>query len=245
MSLEWGSAGVFGRPADIFETPVPAANFALIYLHGVGQESLKDKPVYTQLLAELGLNCICPPGDLGWWADRICPSFDPSLTPEQFVLDRVVRWIGGAWGIGPKGIGLFGISMGGQGALRMAFKHPEQFPVVAGISPAIEHYELYGRGQPLDEMYASREQCRQDSAPMHVDPSRQPPHIYFCCDPDDREWHRGSDRLHEKLNALGVAHECDLTTRAGGHTWDYYNHVAAPVLRFLHRGLEQESRRLL
>ena len=94
-------------------------------------------------------------------------------------------------------------------------------------------------------MYTSKEQARQDTALMHIHPSEQPRHIYFCCDPDDAEWHRGNDRLHEKLMALGVAHECDLETRAGGHTWQYYDHVAERVLRFLAAGLEQESRRLL
>jgi S-formylglutathione hydrolase FrmB len=55
----------------------------------------------------------------------------------------------------------------------------------------------------------------------------------------------GDDRLHEKLSALGIEHTCDLSTRAGGHTWDYFNAVAERVVRFLHAGLEQESRRLL
>ena len=56
---------------------------------------------------------------------------------------------------------------------------------------------------------------------------------------------RGNDRLHEKLSALGIPHTCDLTTRAGGHTWGYFNAMAGRALRFCHAGLEQESRRLL
>ena len=60
---------------------------------------------------------------------------------------------------------------------------------------------------------------------MHVHPGRFPPHLFFCSDPDD-PWHRGADRLHEKLAALGVEHECDLETRAGGHSWQYFNHLA-------------------
>ncbi len=49
---------------------------------------------------------------------------------------------------------------------------------------------------------------------MHIHPSRQPPHLFFACDPTD-DWHRGNnDQLHEKLDALGVPHVCDLTTRA-------------------------------
>ena len=135
--------------------------------------------------------------------------------------------------------------MGGQGALRLAFKYPQLFPVVAAIAPAIEYHELYGQGTPLDEMYDSKEQCRQDTAIMHVPPHHPPPHIFFCIDPADSRWFRGNDRLHEKLNALGVPHQADLTTRAGGHSWDYFNHMAERVERFVYAGLEQESRRLL
>jgi S-formylglutathione hydrolase len=93
-------------------------------------------------------------------------------------------------------------------------------------------------------MYDSKEQCRQDTAPMHVDPAHYPPHLFFAVDPDD-DWLRGNERLHEKLAALGVPHTVDLDTRAGGHSWAYFNHLAGRALRFLVAGLEQESRRLL
>jgi pimeloyl-ACP methyl ester carboxylesterase len=241
----WQSVQIEGKNADAFASRLSPPRFALIYLHGVGQETLADKPVYSNLLDELGFQCVCPRGDQAWWSDRICSSFDAVQTAERFVIQNVTRWIGDQSGIGPRGIGLFGISMGGQGALRIAFKHPSVFPVVAAIAPAIEYHECYGQGSPLDDMYDSKEQCRQDTALMHIHPSEQPRHIFFCCDPDDEQWHRGADRLHEKLSALGVGHEFDLTTRAGGHTWQYYDRVADRVLRFLLAGLEHESRRLL
>ena len=65
-----------------------------------------------------------------------------------------------------------------------------------------------------------------------------------CSDPDD-PWFRGADRLHEKLGALGVTHECHLETRAGGHSWRYFNSMAERAIRFVVSGLEQQSRRLL
>src|SRR5262249_7540740 len=95
-------------------------------------------------------------------------------------------------------------------------KYPERFPAVAALAPAIEHHELYGQGSPLDELYDSKEQCRQDTVPMHVQPGRVPPHLFFASDPGDEFWFRGGDRLREKLAALGVEHEADLATRAGG-----------------------------
>src|SRR5262249_38600612 len=139
-----------------------------------------------------------------------CPSFHARLSAERYLLEAVLPFVHERWGLAPPALGLLGTSMGGQGALRLAFKHPDRFPAVAALSPAIEYHELYGQGTPLDELYASKEQCRQDTAGLHVSPLRSPAHIFFCVAPEDSLWYRGNDRLHEKLSALGIAHECDL-----------------------------------
>jgi S-formylglutathione hydrolase len=243
MSGSWTAVDIAGKTADIYNPPMPP-RFVLIYLHGVGQETLADRREYTDLFAKHNLGCIVPRGGFTWWSDRPLPEYDPLRTAEQYLRRDVVPYVAQRWAISTRAVGLLGVSMGGQGALRLAFKHPTEFPVVAAISPAIEYHEWYGQGNSLEQMYESKEQARQDTAILHVHPSHFPPHIYFCCDPDD-DWHRGADRLHEKLSALGVPHECDLTTRAGGHTWDYYNAVAGRVVDFLRKRLDEESRRLL
>lgn len=242
----WTSVAIAGKPADVFAPSAPARpRFGLLYLHGIGLETLSSSPIYTRLLEQHQLACVCPQGQRSWWADRICAEFDPRLTPEKHLLQNVVPFFAERWGLKPPAIGIFGISMGGQGALRLAFKHPRTFPVVAGISSALDYYELYGQGSPLDEMYDSKEQCRQDTALLHLPPVHPPPHIYYCIDPDDRPWYRGNDRVHEKMTALGVPHEIDFTTRAGGHSWDYFHQAAPRVVEFLLGGLTKESMRLL
>jgi hypothetical protein len=47
-----------------------------------------------------------------------------------------------------------------------------------------------------------------------------------------------------KLYSLGIPHEVDLDTRAGGHGFTYYNAMAGRAIRFLAERLEQERRRL-
>jgi len=244
MRGTWTQELIGGKPADVY-TPPGKPRFGVLYLHPVGLETLVDRPAFTRILDELQLACVCPHGQHSWWTDRICREFDPQLTAERHLLDNVVPYFRTRWNILPRGIGLLGISMGGQGALRLAFRHADLFPVVAGIASALDYHEFYGRGLTLDEMYDSKEQCRQDTALMHVPPYNPPPHVFFCVDPDDIDWIRGNDRLHEKLNALGVAHTADLTTEAGGHSWEYFNHMAEPALRFIYDGLDKESRRLL
>jgi S-formylglutathione hydrolase len=246
MGGSWTRVTIAGKEADVYDPPGEGRpRFGVLFLHGVGLETLADNPAYTRLFAELRLACVCPHGQRSWWGNRVCAEFDAKVTPERYLLDSVLPFFEARWGLRPRAIGLLGISMGGQGALRLAFKHPELFPVVAAISSALDYHELYGEGSPLDEMYDSKEQCRQDTALMWVPPFHPPPHIFFAIDPGDTRWYRGNDRLHEKLNALGVAHTLDMATRAGGHSWDYFNHMAERAVRFLAAGLEEESRRLL
>jgi poly(3-hydroxybutyrate) depolymerase len=246
MNGVWTRHDIGGKPADVYDLPPSIQpRFGVLHLHGVGLTTLVENPAFSRLFDELRLVCVCPHGQRSWWGDRVCTEFDPSMTPERHLLQHVVPFFAERWSIAPRGLGLTGISMGGQGALRLAFKRSDLFPVVAAISPAIEYHELYGQGTPIDDMYDSKEQCRQDTAPMHIHPSKYPPHIFYCIDPTDAAWYRGNDRLHEKMNALGVPHQLDITTHAGGHSWDYFNHMAERVLRFVHQGLEYESRRLL
>ena len=117
---------------------------------------------------------------------------------------------------------------------------------MAGISSALDYHQLYGQGLALDDMYDSKRTMPARHRPAARAARRTPRRTsFFCIDPDDEEWYRGNDRLSEKLGALGVSFTADLTTQAGGHSWQYFNHMAEPVLRFLMARLTQESRRLL
>lgn len=217
MKGTWTQETIAGKPADVYQPP-GVGRFGMLFLHPVGNETLRDRPAYTRLLDALGLPCVCPMAPYTWWTDRVLASFDPRLTAERHVMQNVLPYFAERWQLGPRSIGLFGISMGGQGALRLAFKYPRTFPVAAGIASALDFHEWYGQGYSLDEMYDSKEQARQDTALMHVHPSDYPPHIYFAIDPEDADWYRGNDRLHEKLGALGVPHTIDFTTSAGGRS---------------------------
>jgi S-formylglutathione hydrolase len=246
MKSAWTRERIGGKEASVYQPPAPSPpRFAVLFLHGVGQETLEGNDAFTSLFDELNLPCVSPVGGRCWWVDRPCHEFDQRLTPEHHLVENVLPFFQQRWSLPARRVGLLGVSMGGQGALRLAFKRPDLFPAAAAIAAALDYYEIYGQGTPLDELYDSKEQCRQDTALMHVPPYDYPPHLFFAIDPNDALWYRGNDRLHEKLTALGVPHTCDLTTEAGGHSWGYFNHMAGPAVRFLSNGLEQESRRLL
>jgi S-formylglutathione hydrolase len=240
----WSRVKIGGKPAEVYDPAGGRPHSGILHLHDAGLTSLRGQSAFTGLFDEFRLACITPISGVCWWADRVCPDFDRRLTPERHLLDNVLPYFRARWSLGPRSAGLLGMSTGGQGALRLAFKYPESFPAVAALAPVIEYHEFYGGGTPLDEMYDSKEQCRQDTVPMHIQPNNYPAHVYFCIDPDD-PWRRGCDRLHEKLQALGVPHEADLETAAGGHSWEYFDSMAGRAVCFLAAGLELEGRRLL
>ncbi len=239
----WTTLDIGGRPADVF-TPVDRPRFVLLFLADWNGKTLSGNSVWTSLLAANRFACVCPDGAQSWWSSRVCTAFDPTRSGERYFLDNVVPWSMNQFRAAENAIALTGVGMGGQGALRFAFKYPKQFRVVASMNAAIDHYELYGRGTCLDEMYPSREHCRQDGVMLHVDPMNWPPYVTFACDPES-PWLRGNDRLHEKLMALGAPHEFDFATQACGHSWTYFDHLAPAMMRFMIDGLEKESRRLM
>jgi S-formylglutathione hydrolase FrmB len=151
------------------------------------------------------------------------------------------------WGARPPQVALLGISMGGQGALRMAYKYPDVFPTVAAISPAIDFQKRIEEGVDpgLAQMYRDAEDARQDSALLHIHPLNWPRNQFFCCDPADLRWHDSADRLRMKLWSLGVPFECDLETSAGGHSRQYFSHLAERAVGFLAERLERERLRVV
>lgn len=241
----WSSVSIANHRADVFEPPGAEPRFAVLYLHPVGGELPSENAAFTAAFAKHGLAVCAPAGGQSWWTDRDCPEFDESLTAERHLLENVVLWMAERWNLNERRIAVAGVSMGGQGAVRLGFRHPQRFRVVASIAGAFDFHEWYERGTPLDSMYTSREQCRHDTAILQVDPMNVPPHIWFVCDPDDEQWYRGNDRLHEKLTAYNIPHFADLDTSRGGHTWAYFDAMAEPMTAWIAESLAAEQLRLM
>lgn len=239
----WSTANIAGKTADVYEPREPSSGRAVLHLHGHGLTTLRDNPAFSAELERHGLPAVCPHGERSWWTDVVCPEFDAEVAPLEYLRNAVIPFFAERWGVVPPGIGLMGISMGGQGALQLAYRHPREFPVVAAISPAVDFHTWHGQGLPLDEMFPTRESARQATVTLQIHPLNWPRHQWLCCDPDDADWYEGADRLAMKLSSMGVPFESDLETRAGGHSWDYFDQMAARALEFVATHLEKVGRR--
>ncbi len=143
--------------------------------------------------------------------------------------------------------GLWGVSMGGYGALRLALHHPDVFGVVAAHSamlleqpPSAEagarrwQMEAFKRafGEPIDARLWSASDPLVLAAT--ADPARLPALRFDCGAQDRYGLFNGNRRLHEILQQRGVPHEFELPP--GDHGYDYVHTVFERALRFLSAG---------
>jgi hypothetical protein len=232
----WTNTPLGGRAAHVFDPPGGRPRGAVLWLHDLDEITPHADPVLTPLFAAAGLAVAAPLGGVSWWADKPCPEFDPAVTPEAHLRDAVLPAIRERWGVRP--VAAAGVGAGGHAALRLAFRFPLDFPVVAAVDPAIDWHDAHGHGTPLDAMYPTPEHCRQDSAILHLHPGAVPPHVWLASGPDSYWW-RGCDRLCEKLRASGVTYEADLAAPGPRPAA-----VAAALVQFVAAALEREGRRL-
>jgi putative tributyrin esterase len=145
---------------------------------------------------------------------------------------------------GREGRALIGVSMGGYGALRIAFKHPELFRAVATHSAMLlEQIPTAADGAGQWQMRAFHAAFGSPIDPVlwaasdplalarEADPKRVPA-VYFDCGSEDRfGLFDGNRELDRRLRARGVAHEFAL--HPGDHGYEYVRSVLERSLRFV------------
>ena len=226
----------------------------LYFLHGLGEneqillnsdgwQTIEDAWAHKEL-GEFVI--VAPAADRSFYIN----SKDGKTRYEDFFIREFIPAIEGNYRIqaGRKTRGLEGISMGGYGALRLAFRYPGMFGSVAAHSAALIERppdvqinpqqekaitRLVGTafGVPFNRAYWDRESpftiVKQGPKPAGL-------RIYFDCGTEDGfGFNVGAQQFDDLLKAHGVAHEFHLYP--GGHDWIYFS-------QHFPEGLEFESR---
>jgi S-formylglutathione hydrolase FrmB len=213
----------------------PPRRWPLLYLlHGRSDDHrawLERSTLPAQLyqLAQRGspLAVVLPDGAISYWAD-----VHPLMRYESYLIDDLDPFVRSTFPIaeGPAAIG--GLSMGGFGALRLAFRHPARFAsVTAHSTRAPTREELpaqpWAAGCDLDELDLEVIVARGASSAESAG-ARLPP-IALDCGVDDRLL-GDSRRVHACLERLGIAH--DYEEHAGTHDWAYWEARLPAALAF-------------
>jgi len=232
----------------------PAQSYPVLYfLHGLGdnERTLFNSGGWTLLddlrrQHKMGEFLIAAPeGGRTFYIN----SADGAERYSDFFLQEFIPLIETKYRIGKgrENRAISGISMGGYGALRFAFAHPEMFSAVSAQSAALitespQELDTAARsGAPLGKLLATvfgspidvahwKENNPFVLATRNLAAVRKL-NIYFNCGRDDNYgFEKGAAALHEQLRKAGVKHEYHLYP--GDHSLSYFLAHFTEVMEF-------------
>jgi S-formylglutathione hydrolase FrmB len=225
----------------------------LYFLHGLGQneqtlfstggwsdiEDLRQQHKIADFLV------VAPEGKRSFYIN----SADNAVRYSDFFLQEFIPAIESKYHVlpGRKGRAITGISMGGYGALRFAFAHPELFSAVSAQSAALitqTPQELSSAGHPGtslgrllgpafgDPVNPSHWQQNSVFALARKNPAAlKNLAIYFNCgQQDDFGFEDGAARLHQLLQSEKIRHE--YHSYPGDHSLPYFLSHMGEVMEF-------------
>ncbi|MFZ0294559.1 MAG: alpha/beta hydrolase family protein [Candidatus Sulfotelmatobacter sp.] len=232
----------------------PPQHYPVLYfLHGLGdnEKTLFNSGAWTMLddlrqQHKLGdFLIVAPEGRKSFYIN----SADGSVRYSDFFLQEFIPLIEKKYciGKGRSNRAITGISMGGYGALRFAFSHPEMFSAVSAQSAALitespRELDLAARsgaplgkvltdvfGDPINVSHWNANDpfllARKNAAAL------KKLTIYFNCGQDDNYgFEKGAAALHDELQKLGVKHEYHLYP--GDHSFTYFLAHFTEVMEF-------------
>ena len=250
-TTNWTCYSVAGHSCELFTpTTILEPGRIILYLHDLQERSPKDFPALHKALASAGLPVLAPRIGRTWCLQQQLTRFDDTMSAEDYILGPILDECHRITGETSGGVGLLGYDMGGQAALRLAYRHPEKFPIAAAIAPAIDfnlgmrHGHNWSDGELFDtlwEIFDEPEQARQETAILHVHPLNWPRHQWFVSSRNDERWHDGAVRLNSKLIALGIPHTAILDEN--NHE-DVMSSFVNDAVAFIMKSLDSEGRRV-
>lgn len=241
------------RPAS--ETgPLPV----LYLLHGLGgnerdwQTLGQIQPTMDRLLAAQSVPpfaVVMPDGGNSWYVNSPAHgAYENAILNDLIPHAEVQHNLGGKRDMRA----IAGLSMGGYGALRLAFRNPSRFVMTAALSAAIfpdlsmrtdvsEQQVGFFKGAfgtPFEVAEFNRQNFFADIPSLAA--QQRPPAIYITVGDDDGfGLYEGNTALYLALKRAGVPVEFRMTD--GNHTWRLWREEIENVLRFYGRLLSARA----
>ncbi len=230
------------RPAVRDSLPV------LYLLHGwSGKYSnwITKVPALQQYADQFHVMIVCPDGEFAsWYVDS---PVDPSYRYETYISTEVPAYIDAHYATirSRSGRAISGLSMGGHGALFIAFRHAETFGAAGSMSGALDlrqlktKYDIFRRLGDTSKYAGNYKEYSVIGAIEHP-PADSLALIIDCGTEDGFIGMNGS--IHRRLLQLKIAH--DYIERPGGHDWNYWgNSVRFQLLFFSNYFVAVSNRR--
>lgn len=226
-------------PADYASRP--QQKYPVVYLlHGHGGNYTSwlasVKPGLPRLATEYGLIIVCPEGENSWYWDS---PISPKSQFETYISRELRESIEKRYPTrnDRNSRAITGYSMGGHGALWLAFRHPDLFGACGSMSGGMDIRPFPNNWNMKDQLgtYAGHPQRWDEHTVINLLP--YPTEfgalaIIIDCGTEDF-FFQVNNRLHEKMLELKIPH--DYITRPGGHTQAYWNNAIDYQLLFFQK----------
>ncbi len=182
-----------------------------------------------------GMMIVCPDGAIGsWYWDS---PVDSSFKYETYVSRELVEWVDKKYKTlaTSKGRAVTGLSMGGQGALYLAFRHQDVFGAAGTMSGGVDirpfpaNWDMSKRLGPYNEFPGRWDEHSIVNMLYLLRPGSLA--LIIDCGTEDF-FFRVNENLHQLLILRNIGH--DYIVRPGGHTWAYWSNAVGYQLLFMH-----------
>ena len=243
----------------------PDKKYPVVYLlHGHGGNYAvyvnQTRPELPQDVSQMECIAVCPDGGKNsWYWDS--PA-DPKNRYETFVAEELVKYIDEHYRTiaDRTGRAITGFSMGGHGALWLAFRHPETFGACGSMSGGVDirpfpdqwdmkqwlgEYSKYPKvwndHTVITQLYRLRPEPHVQGGRGNdwlMKSAEGRPAIIIDCGIDDF-FYDVNVALHEAMQHNNTAHT--FITRPGVHTHSYWHYALPFQLLFFHEYFEREA----
>lgn len=204
--------------------------YPVVYLlHGFGNRYdswvKHTKPALPALASERGMIIVCPDGGRSWYWDS---PVNPEVRFETFVSGELPQYIDSHYRTvaGRKGRAVAGYSMGGHGALWLAFRHPDVFGACGSMSGGVDIRPFPNNWEMSKQLgsYADNQKVWDEHTVVNQISRIQPGQLAIIVDCGiDDFFYDVNMALHQKLLENKIPH--DYITRPGAHTHKYWSNA--------------------
>lgn len=212
--------------------------FPVVYLlHGYGGSYLdwisKVKGL-EHAADQYNMIIVCPDGGVAsWYFDS---PIDSTSKYETFVADELVKSIDAKYKTikDRKGRAITGMSMGGHGALYLAFKHQNVFGAAGSMSGAVDIRPFPTSWDIAKSLgtYSANPCYWEENTVINMLNLLTPKSLAIVIDCGTGDFfYPVNQNLHEQLLYRNIPH--DYLTRPGAHNWDYWTNAIKFQLLFM------------
>ena len=206
-----------------------AERYPVLYLlHGADDNYMawSNHVDLKQKATQHGIIIVCPDGQDSWYFDS---PIDPKMQFETYVSKELVAYIDSQYRTLDNRYmrAITGLSMGGHGALFLAWRHPDVFwscGSMSGNMDITQYPDSWHIKDRLGEQAANPQRWRDHAVCNLVgqlkDSPLKPAQNIIIDDGLNDIFIKNNIALHDQLVAAGIDH--DFTVRPGRHSWDYW-----------------------